>query len=228
METLEKNLGYTFTDRDILEKALTHSSWANENNKETEHNERLEFLGDAVLELSISDLLYREMPQVREGELTRIRSHLVSEASLAGLARRVHLDQFLLLGKGEENQGGRGRDTLLGDALEAVFGAVFLDGGFLQAKTVIGRLFQDRWQNMPPAEKKKDYKTLLQEYTQQHFRERPVYTLLGSEGPEHAKVFEVSLRLPDGNCIRAQGGSLKRAEQETARVALAMLELRQK
>ena len=225
LAALERNLGYSFKNVELLVEALTHSSFANEKGESTHHNERLEFLGDAVLSLCVSSELFRLFPHAREGDLTRLRSGLVSAFSLADLARELGLDVYLLLGKGEESQGGRGRDALLGDALEAVLGAVFEDGGFAGARKFVQNLFQKRWpDDVLCHETQKDYKTRLQELTQQKYKEKPLYTLHASHGPEHAKIFEVRLVLPDGQSLLARGHSVKRAEQKAAQTALAMLE----
>lgn len=221
---LEKTLDHAFARPQLLDLALTHSSWANECGAGQAHNERQEFLGDAVLELCVSWELFRRFPEAREGELTRMRAHLVSTVSLAERARELGLDALLKLGRGEENQGGRGRDAVLSDALEAVLAAVYEDGGFAAAQKAVARIFQELWPR-GAGEKKaaKDYKTRLQEAAQRIFRERPLYSLLASQGPEHAKIFEVRLRLPDGREFTACGGSCKKAEQEAARLALEAL-----
>lgn len=221
--TLEDRLGYRFADKDLLALALTHSSYVNERDTAQESNERLEFLGDAVLELAISAELYGCFTGEREGQLTRLRSRLVKEASLADLAREIGLPGHLRLGRGEETQGGRERDALLSDAFEAVLGAVFLDGGFAAARDLVNRLFAGHWPECPSLPKVKDFKTRLQEYTQQSQRQRPIYTQESMDGPDHAKIYEVAVVLPDGREFRGQGGSKKKAEQEAARVALVAL-----
>lgn len=216
---LEERLQYRFHDISLLATALTHSSWANEHN--TVHNERLEFLGDAVLELNVSHEIYKRFPQEREGGMTRLRSRLVSEGKLAELARSLKLGEMLFMGRGEEAQGGRERAALIADAMEAVLGAVYLDGGHKEASALIHRLYADRWPAPGTDRKSKDYKTRLQEVTQAMLHTLPVYMPLSSSGPEHAKTFRVQLELSDGRCFIAEGGSLKRAEQEAARLALA-------
>lgn len=213
-------INHEFSQVKFLETALTHSSYANERGTGCEHNERLEFLGDAVLELVISDEAYQRFPHVHEGQLTRVRSSLVKEKSLAELARSVELDRFVLLGRGEESQGGRERDSLLADTMEAVFGAVFLDAGFEAAQKVILAAFKDRWPEIAEGPAAKDYKSRLQEATQQILKDRPTYVLSGSSGPEHEKVFEVTATLPDGRTFVAEGASLKKAEQTAAKLAL--------
>ena len=223
-ELVKKQLGHSFARRELLDLALTHSSWANEYSCGQEHNERQEFLGNAVLELCVSWEIYKRFPSAREGELTKMRAHLVSTVSLAERARKIGLVALLKLGRGEESQGGRNRDGVLSDALEAVLAAVYEDGGFAAAQGVVARLFADRWPTAASKTMPKDYKTRLQEASQQRFGEAPLYTRMGSQGPEHAKIFEIALRLPDGTEFAATGSSCKKAEQNAAQQALAALE----
>lgn len=224
MKEKEKNIeaafGYVFRRPELLRTAITHSSWANENGGGASHNERQEFLGDAVLELCVSWKLFSLFPLAREGELTRLRSRLVSTAALAELAHELGLEHSLKLGKGEENQGGRHRDTLLSDALEAVLGAVFEDGGYDAARRTVDHIFRHRWPETLDYTPNKDFKTQLQEVTQRIYKNRPVYVLVDSHGPEHAKEFVVRLDLPNGRSFTTNGPSLKRAEQDAARLAL--------
>jgi ribonuclease-3 len=223
LEALEHSLGHAFARRDLLVTALTHSSWANERGDALAHNERLEFLGDAVLELSVTEALFARFPDAPEGELTLLRSQLVNETSLAEAARRLSLDEHVFLGKGEENQGGRGRSSLLSDVFEAVLGALFLDGGYAVARDFVGRFFDTVWPAKPAVPKTKDYKSRLQEYTQKYHKARPVYALRGSHGPEHDKLFDVRLTLPTGQCVMATEKSVKKAEQLAAKLALESL-----
>ncbi len=223
LERLQERIHYHFQDRSLLFLALTHSSWANEHGAGNEHNERLEFLGDAVLEIVVSAQLFARFPDAREGELTRLRSGLVNECSLAQLARELHLEEELRLARGEENQGGHNRDALLADAMEAVFGGIFLDGGMEKARAVIEALYESRWPQNASGTRRKDCKTRLQEVTQKLFRDLPVYTLDETQGPEHAKIFSVHVQIPDGRLFRASAPGLRRAEQEAARMALEAL-----
>ena len=227
LNRLQRDIPYRFDQVKLLMAAMTHSSYANEQQDVAEHNERLEFLGDAVLELCISEDLYRRFPGAREGDLTAMRSRLVNQETLAGLARKIGLDKNIILGKGEEAQGGRERDALLGDAFEALIGAVFLDGGFEAVRMVVRGLFEESWPEREAKPKSKDGKSRLQEATQHLFKARPVYSLLSSEGPEHDKVFRVRLELPEGTIFIAEGASVKRAEQAAAHAALSWLEARQ-
>jgi len=223
LAVIEDALGHAFARPELLTTALTHSSWANERGDALGHNERLEFLGDAVLELCVSEELFSRFPEAPEGELTLLRSQLVNESSLAAMARRLSLEDHILLGKGEENQGGRARPALLSDAFEAVIGALFLDGGYAAAKDFVVRVFEGVWPARPAAPKTKDFKSRLQEYTQKIHKSRPVYSLLGSDGPEHDKRFQVRLTLPGGRVITAVEKSVKKAEQMAARLALEAL-----
>ena len=220
---LQECIHHRFDQVKLLETALTHSSYANEQEGNAD-NERLEFLGDAVLELCISEEGFKRFPCAPEGQLTRIRSQLVKEKSLAAIARGLGLSSHVLLGRGEEQQGGRDRDALLADAFEAVMGAVFLDAGFEAARNTILRLFEDLWPEQAVLPETKDYKSRLQEVAQERFRDRPVYVLSGTLGPEHEKVFRVDATLPTGEVFRGEGTSVKRAEQEAARQALDYLE----
>ncbi|BBD08896.1 ribonuclease III [Desulfovibrio ferrophilus] len=219
-EALQQVISHRFSQVKLLHTALTHSSFANENPDQGGDNERLEYLGDAVLELCMSEILYRKFPEAPEGSLTRMRARLVSEPALADVARELGLSELLLLGKGEDSQGGRERNSLLSDALEAIFGAVFLDGGYAAAKLVVSTVFASRLPEMCDIRRSKDCKSSLQELTQERFKERPVYSLKDSSGPEHAKVFKVEVALPEGTRISAQGQSMKQAEQNAAAKAL--------
>lgn len=227
-ERLQRGIPYHFVQVKLLRAAMTHSSYANEQSDGSEHNERLEFLGDAVLELCISEELFRRFPDTREGELTAMRSRLVNQDCLASLARSIGLHEAIELGRGEETQGGRERDSLLSDAFEALLGAIFLDGGYRAAQQTVGRLFASQWPSGGGKPKNKDGKSRLQEATQQLFKERPAYMLLESAGPEHDKKFTVRLELPDKTVFIAEGSSVKRAEQTAALQALAWIEKKTK
>lgn len=219
---LQVCIHHRFAQVKFLENALTHSSYANEQGG-SEDNERLEFLGDAVLELCISEEGFRRFPSAAEGQLTRIRSQLVKEQSLASIAWTLGLDRFIRLGRGEELQGGREREALLADAFEAILGAVFLDGGFEAAKRTILTIFENLWPAEAMLPESKDYKSRLQEVAQERFRDRPVYVLVETSGPEHEKIFSVDVTLPEGKVFRGTSTSVKRAEQESAKAALAYL-----
>lgn len=233
---LEEKISYSFIDKNLLIVALTHTSFINEQSHPKEqqinlHNERLEFLGDAVLEIIISEEIFTRYPNQREGLLTHFRSSLVNENTLATMAENLNLHTYLKLGKGEENQGGRKRPSILSDAFEALLAAIYLDAQknplyenpLTPIKKLILSLYKDYWpENLKPKEKK-DYKTLLQEYTQSYFKDTPKYALIASDGPEHEKVFTVELILPNSTSIKESGTSKKTAEQKAAEKALKIL-----
>ena len=227
LHQLQETIGYTFSDLSLLEQALSHSSYVNEHRKlKKADNERLEFLGDAVLELSSSDFLFRAYPDLPEGELTKFRASLVCEPTLAVCAGDIGLPECILLGKGEEMTGGRARASIISDALEALIGAIYLDGGFENAKSFVFRFV------MNDIEHKKlfsDSKTILQEIVQSDFRDEEItYELIGEEGPDHAKQFLVQLKI--GSCIygKGKGSTKKAAEQEAAYQALLALDNKEK
>lgn len=223
VKMLQDKLDYKFNSPDLLLLALTHTSWANERGRSGRHNERLEFLGDAVLELCVSTELYHLFPSAREGDMTRLRSGLVNEETLARIANNLKISDALRLGRGEENQGGRKRNSVLSDTMEAIFAAIYEDGGFEAVLNVIKRLYKPYWPEQWRNPKKKDYKSQLQELTQKLYKGLPVYALEGATGPEHAKIFVVSLTLPNGEILHAADSSCKKAEQQVASAALEML-----
>lgn len=220
----KERLRHKFADPELLALALTHSSWANEAGHAGRHNERLEFLGDAVLELCVSDELCRRFPDAREGDLTRMRSRLVNESSLAAIAREIGLPDALRLGVGEERQDGRQRDSILCDALEALLAAIYMDGGISAAYDFVREIFAERWRG-PESDRihEKDFKSRLQEFCRRNFQALPIYLLEDSSGPEHAKIFTTRLALPDGKVFRASESSCKKAEQLAASLALKYL-----
>jgi ribonuclease-3 len=221
---LETRLGYTFRDQALGETALTHTSWLNETNTPGRtDNERLEFLGDAVLALVVSDLLMRRLPDGAEGDLTRARAALVSEGGLARAAGALDLGQWILLGRGEERTGGRARPSILANALEALMGAIYLDGGLDQAVGVAARLFAV---DVADVERHAlaDYKSRLQEQAQAWLQTAPVYQVVAETGPDHDKRFEVAILLLGRERGRAIGRSKKEAEQSAAAKALEALE----
>ncbi len=221
LEQLRRMLAYQPRQVKLFVQALSHSSYANE--QHTESNERLEFLGDAVLELAVSHALYTRFPQAQEGHLTKMRSALVSETALADAARAIGLHQWILLGRGEEAQGGREKNSVVSDALEAVLGALYLDGGLAVACAFVDQLFQDKWPLPPETFRPADFKSKLQEHTQSLWRERPTYSLLAHRGPEHAKEYHVQVQLPNGQVFHAWETSIRKAEQAAAALALAAL-----
>lgn len=218
---LQEVIGYEFVEEGLLRQALTHSSFANERHmKKLSDNERLEFLGDAVLEVVSSEFLYQKYNNLPEGDLTKLRASIVCEPTLALCTREIDLGQYLYLGKGENQTGGRGRKSILSDALEAVIGAIYLDGGFEPAKTFIHRFI------LTDIEHKKlfyDSKTILQEVVQGGYDEPLHYDLLAEEGPDHDKNFRVEAKIGDRVVGEGSGHTKKAAEQEAAYQALLML-----
>lgn len=214
---LQVKLGYTFRDLNLLELALTHSSKANEEGGE--HNERLEFLGDAVLETCISEILFHKHTEWREGSLTKTRSQLVCTESLAQLSRRTAIQEALLLGRGEEKQGGRDRDSILSDTFEAVLAAIYLDGGFPSAQKTVRKVFDGFCDDANPT-RIKDAKTLLQEIARHKFKAVPIYRLLDATGPDHNKTFLVELEVANLGKFMASSSRCKSAEQKAAQKAL--------
>lgn len=224
MRTLEERLGYTFRDRKRLEGALYHSSYANEHRSLGIHsNERLEFLGDAVLGLVTADYLFRKHPDLPEGDLTRIRAALVCEESLHEVAQSLDLGSYLKLGKGEEAGGGRHRASILADATEAVFAAVYLDGGITAASELIHRVLLDVEREEVVEERRRDYKTLLQERIQRKAGQELTYCMVREEGPDHAKTFVTEVRLNGTAIGEGSGHSKKESEQMAAKSALEKL-----
>ncbi|MDT8441126.1 MAG: ribonuclease III [Desulfuromonadales bacterium] len=222
-EALQGGLGYRFRNGWLLASAMCHSSFANEHpDLQLGHNERLEFLGDAVLDLVVSEQLLRDFGEFREGELTRLRAEVVAEASLADLARQLGIGDCLLLGRGERQSGGQHKASVLADALEALFGAMFQDAGFDRTADVIAPLFTPRLRQAA-ARSGQDCKTRLQELLQARFKSLPVYRLLDAAGPDHCRHFRVDVLIADRVLGSGTGPSKKRAEQEAARAALARL-----
>ena len=221
---LQERIQYCFRDVSLLEQAVTHRSYAHEClTRETTNNERMEFLGDAVLGLCISDMLIQSHPDFTEGQLSQARASLVNERSLAFLARTIGLGDYLRLGKGEECSGGRVKPSLLADALEAVVGAIYLDGGFVRLDEWFHNFFMTLLEEHSREVHHGEFKTLLQQITQKQFQEIPFYLLIGESGPEHCKEFSVSLTV-GGIRTEGRGRTKKNAEQEAARKALALLE----
>ncbi len=221
---LEESLNYSFHNRALLAEAMTHRSYANEHSEENlPDNERLEFLGDAVLDLVISQYLMKTLTNSPEGELTRVRAEVVSLPGLAGLARSLDIGSGLLLGRGEERSGGRDKSSLLADALEALFGAIFTDNGFEAAEVVILPLFVPMLQQASNDEGQ-DYKSRLQEFLQATHRDLPVYVLVDSTGPAHDRIYHVDVLVDGRTHGSGHGRTKKSAEQTAAKAALAQLD----
>ncbi|MCX7673562.1 MAG: ribonuclease III [Thiobacillaceae bacterium] len=217
-DALEQRLDYRFRRARLLEQALTHRSYS------AQHNERLEFLGDGVLNCAIGHLLYERFPQLTEGRLSRLRANLVNQQSLYEVAQALTLGEHLRLGEGEARSGGRERPSILADAVEAIIGAVFLDGGYDAAQALVQRLFAAKLGAIDPSAHSKDAKTRLQEWLQARRRGLPVYALVHTSGQAHAQTFEVECRIEAMSLVtRGCGASRKAAEQAAAEAALARL-----
>jgi ribonuclease-3 len=216
---LQKELGYYFSDPAVLLRGLTHVSYAR--GKAGGHNETLEFLGDAVLDLAVSDLLMRRFPDKSEGDLSKMRAALVNATALAEKAARLHLGDLLVMGKGEERSGGRTKRSILAGVFEAVVGAIYWDGGYGPALRVIEKYFGNEIREKKLGQE--DYKTRLQEISQMLFHEPPVYKLVGEMGPDHEKRFVTEIIVGGKLVARGEGRSKKQSEQEAAGKALANL-----
>ncbi len=225
LQNLEAKIDIEFANKDLLRRAVTHKSFPNENQEyDINDNERLEFLGDSVLGLAISTYLFRNYPQASEGKLAKVRAILVSSDMLARKAQALKLNEHLLLGHGEELTGGRDRDSILADSLEAIFGAIYLEKGFSRTEDFIINFFQDDIRKVWAGDHKKDYKTLLQEKIQKNSDKRPEYVVADEEGPDHNKSFVVEVKLADETLGIGRGSSKKTAEQQAARSALKNLQ----
>lgn len=217
-ERLSKQIGHRFSDTALLEQALTHRSAG------SPHNERLEFLGDAVLNFLIAEAFYRRFDHAREGELTRLRASLVKGPTLAALSRQLALGPELRLGSGELKSGGRERESILADAFEAILGAIYLDGGLNACREVVGRIFAERLAAVSPGQVDKDPKTRLQEWLQSRRMTLPAYAVLGTQGDGHQQLFTVECRVESLHApIHGRGTSRRKAEQDAAEKMLAIL-----
>ena len=222
MTELEAAIGYTFENPELLTEALTHSSYAHEQHKNMKYNERLEFLGDAVLSIVVSDYIYEHCPELPEGELTKLRASLVCEKSLFDFAKVIDLGSYLRLSNGERRNGGAKRPSIVSDAFEALIAAIYLDGGMEPARKHILRFVVPEIENHKN-HSFKDYKTALQEIIQKNPGEKLEYKLVGSSGPDHNKHFKVEVCLNSNVIGRGGGKSKKEAEQQAAREALELM-----
>lgn len=220
LDELEKTLAYAFTDRQLLLQALTHKSFSNEQATYAPHNERLEFLGDAVLELVISDWVFCHYPDIPEGGLTRIRAEVVSERGLSEIARQLQIGIGLQLGKGEQRSGGSEKSSLLADALEALLGAIYRDGGFAAVSQVIEKVFRAVIEKSALLRYGSDYKTCLQERLQAQHGKLPEYLLAQVSGPDHERIFSMEVHFSGKLLGKGSGSSKKNAEQKAAAAAL--------
>ncbi len=218
LSPLEKVIEYTFKDQKLLIEALTHKSF-----KQPYNNERLEFLGDAVLDLIVGEYLYKKFPKHDEGKLSKMRASLVNEEGFTKLANILNLGKHILLSNAEENNGGREKPSLLSNAFEAVMGAIYLEAGVEAVDTIVIKLLEDNYEEISLDSLFKDYKTSLQEVTQAHFGVIPEYKMLGSSGPDHKKEFEVSVTIQGKEYARGLGKSKKVAQQVCAETAMKLL-----
>lgn len=224
LKELEKILDYRFKNKNLLQEAFTHKSYLNESKRqEGRDNERLEFLGDAVLDLVISEQLMIQNPLFPEGDLSKMKSKMVSERALERVSRRMNLGKFLFLGKGEELTGGREKASLLADSLEAIIAAIYIDGGFASAKRFTMLAFSPEFESLDQSKELQDFKTELQEYCQREFDTLPKYNVLKEIGPDHKKIFEVEISIKGKLLGSGKGRSKKEAEQQSARKALEKL-----
>ena len=218
LEALQKRLGYQFRDQNLIIEALTHKS-----SKQPYNNERLEFLGDAVLDLIVGEYLYHEFTEVAEGELSKLRASLVNEKSFEKLARLLHLGEYIYISLAEENNNGREKPSLLSNAFEAIIGALYLEAGLEKAKNLAIALLEEAYPKIDMDAIFRDHKTTLQELTQAHFGMTPEYRLVRSFGPDHKKEFEIAVSIKGNDLALASGKSKKEAQQKAAMIALEIL-----
>jgi len=218
IEALQKRLGYQFHDKNLIIEALTHKS-----SKQPYNNERLEFLGDAVLDLIVGEYLYHEFKNVAEGELSKLRASLVNEKSFEKLARLLHLGEYIFISLAEENNNGREKPSLLSNAFEAILGALYLEAGLEKARSLSIALLEEAYPRIDMDAVFRDHKTTLQELTQAHFGMTPEYRLVRAFGPDHKKEFEIAVSVQGRDLSRANGKSKKEAQQKAAMLALEIL-----
>ena len=218
LQEFQKKLGYSFKNEELLKEALTHKSY-----KSPVNNERLEFLGDAVLDLIVGEYLFKKFPKAHEGELSKLRASLVNEEGFAKLANRLGIGNYIYISQAEENNEGRTKPSLLSNAFEAVMGAIYLESGLEKVRKLVLELLESVYPKIDMDSLFKDYKTTLQELTQARFGVTPTYKLLHSSGPDHKKEFEVAVTLHDKTIATAKGRSKKAAQQEAAKKALEIL-----
>ena len=221
---LAKKLGIQFNDISLLERALTHRSYLNENKDVDKNNERLEFLGDAVLELITSEQLYEKYPNHPEGDLTSFRSAIVRTESLAQASRELNYGKYLRLAKGEEDSGGRDKDYILANTFEAVLGAIYIDQGYKECKKLVDRILISKIKNIVENRLDIDNKTKIQELAQAKYRETPTYEVLCEHGPDHDKEFVVAVKIGDKTIGKGKGGSKQKAEESAAQKGLKYIE----
>ena len=219
LQLFERHAGIRFRELEFLNQAFTHRSFANEVGETAENNERLEFLGDSVLGLAVSEYLYETLPDQPEGELARIKSFVVSEASLSEISRKLRVDNYILIGRGEEYSGGRSKKAILADCLEAIIGAYYLDSGFMPSRQFVREMLVPEINKVLEDRHAKDYKTLLQEYVQKRMKTYPKYKVVQKTGPDHDRTFWIEVHVGDRSFGAGKGKNKKEAEQEAARIA---------
>ncbi len=222
--SIESKIGHVFNDRKLLVLAFIHCSFVNENRDITTHNERLEFLGDSVLGVLVADHLYRHFPTTSEGDLSYLRSRLVEASSCVLYIQKLDIDKFLLLGKGERMNGGRGRDSILADFFEALIGAIYLDGGLEAARHFIFKIFAEEIEAILQ-KPLRNWKALLQDHCQKQLQQTPVYKVLNETGPDHSKQFTMAVMLGNKELGQGSGSSKKEAQQAAAENALNNMHL---
>ena len=225
LSLLEQTLEYEFKDLSLLKLALTHGSFFHERKQTGASNETLEFLGDAILDFVISDILFEMFPEKREGDLSKMRAAIVNEKTLEKIAHSINLGQFLYLGVGEEKGGGREKPSILADTLEALIAAIYQDGGVGAVRTFVKKLFKDALRDVENSFNSFDYKSTLQQYFQAIHRRVPRYCVIKESGPDHDKVFQVKIMFGERELANGSGHSKKEAEQDAARQALRVLEV---
>lgn len=222
--TIEAKIDYTFKDKSILALAFIHRSYVNENRDVSQHNERLEFLGDSVLGMIIAEYLYRFLPETPEGDLSYLRSRLVEAGSCVAYIQKLDVDGYLLLGKGERMNDGRGRDTILADLFEAIIGAIYLDGGLEAAKRFIFKNFAREIDEILKTPLR-NWKALLQDYCQKKYQKTPMYKVFSETGPDHSKHFKIIVYVDDIELGHGEGASKKAAQQSAAANALSRFKI---
>lgn len=223
LSELEKYLGYHFKDKNLLENALSHTSYAHESGNGKKSNERLEFLGDSVLSLAVSERIYSHQPEISEGNMSKIRAAVVCEEALYEVALKLHYDTFILLGKGEEKLGGNKKPSILADAFEAVLAAIFLDSDFATARDFVRRNLDEKITKELAFAGGKDHKTKLQEILQGRGVEKIIYEIVAENGPDHQKEYEAIVKVKDKILGRGKGNNKKEAEQNAANEALSRI-----
>ena len=224
IDRLQKIIRVKFKNKSLLQRAVTHRSYVNESGRNIRDNERLEYLGDSVLGLVVNEFLFRQFEDYREGKLAKIKSAVVSEATLAKVARNINLGEYILMGKGEDHSGGRERPSILANTLEAIIGAIYLDSGLKVSRKFVLSLIREEIDSVNNLTYLRDPKTALQEYVQKKYKERPVYQVIEERGPDHRKEFTVRLMVNGREIVTGEGPSKRKAEMNAARASLKKIE----